>query len=210
MTSSTPTPPRIATNARLQSDASIADQIRCILTDVDGVLTDGRIQYAADAGRVCHEIKSFHARDGLGIKLWMKSGFHFGIITARKSKLVAHRAKELGIEHVAQAAGDKWTAAQSMIQSMGVDAKQVAYIGDDLPDLCVMRRVGLAIAPDDAATDARDAAHWTTRARGGEGVVREVVERLLRARHVWQERVAEIETGPVSSSVGSPSPSEGD
>lgn len=193
MTSSTPVPPRISTPDRLRSDSEIAGQIRCILSDVDGVLTDGRIQYAADAGRVCHEMKSFHARDGLGIKLWMKSGFQFGIITARKSKLVAHRANELGIDHVAQAAGDKWTAAQAMMKSMGVTADQVAYIGDDLPDLCVMRKVGLAIAPDDAATDTREAAHWTTHARGGEGVVREVVERLLRAGHVWHKRVAEVE-----------------
>ena len=190
---------------RLRSDLDWAAQIRCILTDVDGVLTDGQIQYAADAGRICHELKSFHVRDGLGIKLWMKSGFQFGIITARQSKLVAHRAKELGVQHIVQAADDKWTAAQTMMKAMGVSADQVAYIGDDLPDLCVMRNVGLAISPDDAATDAREAAHWTTHALGGRGVVREVVERLMRAGQTWHQRVAELETGrstPPSSSEG--------
>lgn len=190
---------------RLRSDLDWATQICCILTDVDGVLTDGRIQYAADEGRVCHELKSFHVRDGLGIKLWMKSGFQFGIITARQSKLVAHRAKELGVQHFVQAANNKWTAAQTMMKSMGVSSDQVAYIGDDIPDLCVMRNVGLAIAPDDAATDAREAAHWTTSAVGGQGVVREVIERLMRAGQTWHQRVAELEADratPQSSSEG--------
>ncbi|TWU03714.1 3-deoxy-D-manno-octulosonate 8-phosphate phosphatase KdsC [Neorhodopirellula pilleata] len=191
---------------RLRSDLDWASQIRCILTDVDGVLTDGRIQYAADAGRVCHELKSFHVRDGLGIKLWMMGGFHFGIITARQSKLVAHRAKELGIQHLVQAAGNKWMAAQTMMKAMGVSAEQVAYIGDDLPDLCVMRKVGLAIAPDDAATDAREAAHWTTSSLGGQGVVREVIERLMRGGQTWHQRVAELEADPVTPQ----SSSEGD
>jgi 3-deoxy-D-manno-octulosonate 8-phosphate phosphatase (KDO 8-P phosphatase) len=162
------------------------------VSDVDGVLTDGRIHYSADAGRVSHEMKSLHARAGLGIKFWMRSGFPFGIITARQSKLVTHRAKELGIQHVVQAASDKWAAAQEMMQDMGVTADQVCYIGDDIPDLCVMQHVGLAVAPDDAATDAREAAHWITRSRGGEGVIREVTERLLRAGKHWQDRLSEL------------------
>lgn len=177
---------------RLRSDLEFAGLIRCILSDVDGVLTDGRIQYSADAGRVSHELKSFHARDGLGIKFWMRSGFAFGIITARQSKLVAHRANELGIEHVVQGATNKWAAATEMMTAIGVTAEQVCYIGDDVPDLCVMQRVGLAVAPDDAATDAREAAHWITRSHGGEGVVREVVERLLRAGKHWSARLEEL------------------
>ncbi|SMP46808.1 3-deoxy-D-manno-octulosonate 8-phosphate phosphatase (KDO 8-P phosphatase) [Neorhodopirellula lusitana] len=183
MTSSLPA------SARLRSDAEIAGQIRCILSDVDGVLSDGRIVYAADSEGVRHELKSFHVRDGLGIKLWMRSGFDFGIITARESQVVAHRAKELGITNIAQASGDKWTTAQTMMKSFGVTPDQVCYIGDDLPDLPVMRKVGLAVAPDDGATDAREMAHWITRSAGGEGVLREVVERLLRATGQWNQHI---------------------
>ncbi|MCM2373215.1 KdsC family phosphatase [Aporhodopirellula aestuarii] len=175
--------------SRLRSDAEIAADIQCILTDVDGVLTDGKITYSVEKNGDCRETKSFHVRDGLGIKLWMKSGFHFGIITARTSPLVAHRAAELGIEHVSQGASDKWLAAQAMMKSMGVKPQQVCYIGDDLPDICVMRQVALAAAPDDAATDAREFAHWTMRAHGGQGVIRELIERLLRGGDRWNEHL---------------------
>lgn len=178
---------------RLRSDAEIAAEITCILSDVDGVMTDGRITYLADEQGTRCEVKSFHARDGLGIKLWMRSGFHFGIITARSSPVVAHRAAELGIEHIDQGVRDKWLAATAMIAAMGVLPQQVCYIGDDLPDMTVMRRVGLAAAPDDAVTDVREAAHWTLRARGGEGALRELIERLLRGGDRWREHLAKEE-----------------
>ncbi|TWT74009.1 KdsC family phosphatase [Allorhodopirellula solitaria] len=178
---------------RLHSDAEFAAGITCILSDVDGVMTDGRITYLTAEDAPCRELKSFHVRDGLGIKLWMRSEFHFGIITARSSELVAHRAAELGIAHVCQGASDKWVAAQSMMDAMGVRPEQVCYIGDDLPDIKVMRRVGLAAAPDDAATDARESAHWTLRARGGEGALRELIERLLRGGDRWREHLAKEE-----------------
>lgn len=193
---------------RLCSDLQFANQIRCILSDVDGVLTDGRILYSADAGRVSHELKAFHARDGLGIKFWMRSGFAFGIITARQSKIVSHRASELGIKNVFQGASDKWASALEMMSTLGVTAEQVCYIGDDVPDVCVMRQVGLAVAPDDAATDAREAAHWITRSCGGEGVVREVTERLLRAGNHWKARLSEMNA--VTGSSEPKQPAEGD
>ncbi|TWU16764.1 KdsC family phosphatase [Allorhodopirellula heiligendammensis] len=183
----------IPTSHRLRSDAEIAAEITCILSDVDGVMTDGRITYLTDEQGTCRESKSFHARDGLGIKLWMRSGFHFGIITARSSEMVAHRAAELGIEHVGQGANDKWVAAATMLQTMGVEPQNVCYIGDDLPDMKVMQRVGLAAAPDDAVTDVREAAHWTLRARGGEGAVRELIERLLRGGDRWREHLTKEE-----------------
>lgn len=192
MTSSETIPDDASSSTRLCSDLEFASRIRCVLSDVDGVLTDGRIHYSADAGRVSHELKAFHARDGLGIKFWMRSGFEFGIITARQSKIVSHRASELGIENVSQGASDKWTAALEMMSTLGVSAEQVCYIGDDVPDICVMRQVGLAVAPDDASTDAREAAQWITRSRGGEGVVREVTERLLRAGMHWKARLSEM------------------
>lgn len=169
----------------LLSDAEIAAPIRCILSDVDGVMTDGRIVYD-NAGI---ETKRFHVRDGVGIKLWMRSGFHFGILTARTSEIVRHRAQELGIPHVRQGFEDKWPAAQEMISVIECDLEEVCYIGDDLPDIPVMKRVGLAAAPEDAAVDARAAAHWTLRSRGGEGALRELTERLLRGKQRWEEHV---------------------
>ncbi|MGB7347819.1 MAG: HAD-IIIA family hydrolase [Pirellulaceae bacterium] len=171
--------------ALLRSDADIAASITCIISDVDGVLTDGRIIY--DAKGV--ESKQFHVRDGLGIKLWMKSGFEFGILTSRQSNIVEKRAAELGIQHVAQGHANKVPAAQSMLDSIGCRPDQVCYIGDDLPDVPIMKSVGLAVAPADAANDARDNAHWILQSSGGQGAVRELVERLLRAQNKWEAHV---------------------
>lgn len=170
---------------RLQNDAQIAAPITCILSDVDGVMTDGRIIYDS-AGA---ETKQFHVRDGLGIKLWMNSGYHFGIITSRQSEVVSRRAAELSIPHVAQGKKDKLPSAEQMMSAMGCEPQQVCYIGDDLPDVPVMERVGLAVAPADAALDARNAAHWILAAEGGMGAVRELIERLLRAKQRWEEHL---------------------
>lgn len=171
--------------ALLRSDSDVAKAITCIVSDVDGVMTDGRIIYD-NAGM---ETKRFHVHDGLGVKLWMKSGFGFGILTARTSKIVQHRAAELGIEQVRQGYEEKGNAAIEMMAALGCTPQQVCYIGDDLPDIAVMKMVGLAVAPADAASDARDAAHWILRNRGGEGVLRELIERLLRAKHRWEEHL---------------------
>ena len=162
-------------------DEPIAKPIRCILSDVDGVMTDGRIIYDS-AGE---ETKQFHVRDGLGIKLWMRAGFSFCIITARNSPMVERRAAELGIDRVVQGTGDKLKSAMEIVAELGCDLSSVCYIGDDLPDLAVMRRVALAVAPADAAEDARESAHWVLQRAGGHGAVRETVERLLRAKSVW-------------------------
>ncbi|MEM6777908.1 MAG: HAD-IIIA family hydrolase [Planctomycetota bacterium] len=167
------------------ADAQIATSIRGILSDVDGVLSDGLITYDA-AG---NETKSFHARDGLGIKLWMQEGLHFGIITARQSEIVSRRAQELGISDVDQGQRDKWAAAKSRIESWGLRPQEVAYIGDDLPDLVVMRRIGLAVAPADAAADVCAAADWVLQTPGGRGAVRELIERLMRSCQVWEPHV---------------------
>lgn len=162
-------------------DASLSMPIRCILTDVDGVLTDGRIIYDS-AG---NETKRFHVRDGLGIKVWMQAGGHFGIVTARTSPMVDRRAAELGITRVSQGRRDKWPAALDMMATMGVTADEVCYVGDDLPDLDVMHNVALSAAPADAAQDVREAATWVMQQRGGDGVLRELVERLMRATGRW-------------------------
>lgn len=171
--------------AILRPDSEIAKPIRCILSDVDGVMTDGRIIYDDAAA----ETKRFHVRDGLGIKLWMASGYHFGILTARNSPVVARRAAELGIAAVEQGYEDKAPAARRMIQSFGCQPHEVCYIGDDLPDIAVMHEVGLAVAPADAATDALHAANWILHQRGGDGALRELIERLLRAKQRWEEHL---------------------
>lgn len=165
----------------LTTDKTIAQPIRCILSDVDGVMTDGRITYDS-AGA---ETKQFHARDGLGIKLWMQAGFRFGIITARDSPMVDRRGRELGIDHVSQGSGDKLERAVKIVAQWGCELSSVCYIGDDLPDVPVMKQVGLAVAPADAATDALDSADWVLKNLGGHGAVRETIERLLHSKDLW-------------------------
>ncbi|MCC9654821.1 HAD-IIIA family hydrolase [Rhodopirellula sp. JC737] len=165
----------------LFSDREVAGKIQCILSDVDGVLSDGKLYYDSTGA----ETKTFHVRDGYGIKAWMNAGLHFGIITARHSDALSRRAKELGIHHVVQNSSDKWATATEMMSAMGVTPEQVCYIGDDVPDIAVMHRVALAAAPDDASIDAREAAHWITRLPGGTGAVRELIERLMRAADRW-------------------------
>ncbi len=166
-------------------DADVASQINCIISDVDGVMTDGQIVF--DSHGV--ETKRFHVRDGLGIKLWMQSGFAFAILTARTSPIVASRATELGIYLVRQGCTDKLAAANEIFELVGCTAQQVCYVGDDLPHIAVVRTVGLSVAPADAATDTRTAANWITRCEGGTGVLREVTERLLRAKNRWEEHL---------------------
>jgi YrbI family 3-deoxy-D-manno-octulosonate 8-phosphate phosphatase len=171
--------------ASLLPDTEIAAPITCILSDVDGVMTDGLIIY--DNNGV--ETKRFHARDGLAIKLWMKSGFQFGILTSRESRIVAQRGAELGIEQIQQGCEQKLPCAESMIAQIGCAASRVCYVGDDVPDIAVMKHVALAVAPADAASDARAAAHWILQSAGGQGAIREVVERLLRAKQRWEEHL---------------------
>jgi len=163
-------------------DRNAALPITCIITDVDGVMTDGRIIYDG-AGL---ETKQFHVRDGLGIKLWIQAGFQFGILTSRQSDIVAQRANELGIEHVQQGVTSKLPVAEKMFSDIGCDPHQVCYIGDDLPDLPVMNRVGLSVTPADGAIDVSAAADWVLDSRGGEGVLRELIERLLRSKERWE------------------------
>jgi len=167
----------------VETDITIAEPIQLILSDVDGVMTDGRIIY--DNAGV--ETKVFHVRDGLGIKLWQKSGFAFGIITSRNSQIVRVRAAELGITHVRQGFDEKLPAAIDVMKQCGVEPSQVCYIGDDLPDLAVMRHVALGVAPADASPEVRQAAKWVLRSSGGAGCVRELVERLLKSKSRWEE-----------------------
>jgi len=155
-----------------------AARIKLALFDVDGVLTDGRLCYTDD-GR---ELKSFHVHDGLGLKRLMANGIEVGIITARLSHTVTERTAELGIAHVYQDQSDKLACYEQLIHAMGLAPEQTCYCGDDLQDLKVMARVGLAVAVANAHPWVRERAHWRTRQHGGDGAVREVCDLLLAAQ----------------------------
>ena len=159
--------------------------IELILSDVDGVMTDGGIIY--DTHGV--EIKRFQVRDGLGIKLWQKAGFRFGILTSRSSQSVRLRAAELGVDLLRQGCEEKLPAAQQIMQELRLKPAQVCYIGDDLPDLAVMRQVGYPVAVADAVAEVRAAAAVVTIQGGGFGAVRETVETILKAKGIWDDLI---------------------
>jgi 3-deoxy-D-manno-octulosonate 8-phosphate phosphatase (KDO 8-P phosphatase) len=163
-------------------------RIRLLLLDVDGVLTDGRIVYT-DAGQ---EIKAFHVRDGSGLKFWQRGGGRVAILSGRSSSAVGRRGVELGIDPVVQGADEKLPALRRILSETGLRADQVCAVGDDLPDLPVLTRCGLAAAVADAAPEVRAVAHFVTTAPGGRGAVREVVEWLMRAQGTWDPVVARL------------------
>lgn len=157
--------------------------IRLIISDVDGVLTDGAIVY----NNQCIESKSFHVRDGMGIKLWQKAGHKFGVITARTSQLVKMRMSEIGVEIVRQGVDDKLPAAIQMVNELGYSLDETCYVGDDLPDLRLLGKVRLAVSVADGADDVRSAAHMVTKSPGGRGAVRELIEAILKSQKRWDE-----------------------
>ena len=155
-----------------------ARAVRLLALDVDGVLTDGRITYS-DRGE---ELKSFNIKDGLGIKLLQRAGVEIAIITGRSSRIVARRARELGIETIVQGREDKLVALQELCRTRGVDLDACAYMGDDLPDAAAIAAAGLGLTVADAAPRVRAIADWCASRRGGDGAVREACEALLAAR----------------------------
>ncbi|MBK7393115.1 MAG: HAD hydrolase family protein [Chloracidobacterium sp.] len=155
-----------------------AKQIKLLIMDCDGVLTDGRLYFSA-AGE---ELKVFHARDGQGIVEWHKAGFRSGIISGRNSPIVEMRAKQLGIEFVFQGRKEKVSALNEMILEAGVLREETAFVGDDTPDAEVFPFVGLAVAVGDAHDAVKSTAHHITVLDGGRGAVREVIDMLLDAR----------------------------
>lgn len=157
-------------------------KIRLLLLDVDGVMTDGRIIF--DSNGV--ESKFFNVKDGHGIKMLQRAGIRVGIITGRQSAVVDRRAQELGIELVYQGAKDKLVPFLEILQKTGLTAEQIAYLGDDLPDLPVLRRVGFAATVADALDDVKPCAHYITRCSGGRGAVREVCDLLLKETGRWE------------------------
>ncbi|NLX17659.1 MAG: HAD hydrolase family protein [Desulfobulbus sp.] len=155
-----------------------ARQVRLLLLDVDGVLTDGRITYIS--GHV--EAKSFHTQDGLGIKLLQDSGVAVGIITARSSEAVERRARDLQLAHVFQGQRDKLTVYETILRETGLRPPQTAYMGDDLLDLPVLNRVGLAAAPADAVAEIQQRVHYVTTRGGGGGAVRELCDLIMESQ----------------------------
>ena len=168
--------------------------IEVLVLDVDGVLTDGSIIYS-DNGV---EWKVFHVRDGSGLKLWHKAGKRSAVISGRSSRVVDVRAEELGISLVLQGVIDKAPAYQRVLRESNVRPEQVCFVGDDIPDLSILSNCGLAVAVADACSEARAAAQYVTRARGGRGAVRETVELILRSQDRWQGVVESFRNHQVS------------
>lgn len=159
------------------------ENIRLLLLDVDGVMTDGGIAY--DNNGI--ETKCFHVRDGHGLKLLQRAGIEVGIITGRESAIVEHRAAELGIMRVFQGAKNKLDPYEQILADTGYADHQVAYVGDDLVDLPILRRVGFAVAVADAINELHPWVDYITRTPGGRGAVREVCDLILKQSGKWEQ-----------------------
>ena len=163
-----------------------AARVRLILFDVDGVLTDGTLLLHADGS----ESKVFDIKDGTGIVWAQRLGLTVGLLSARSSAATTQRAAQLGITLVHQGVGSKLETFEQIIASLMMDEDTVAYMGDDILDLPVLARVGLAAAPADAVEDVRSRVHWVARAKGGAGAARELIELILRAQGLWDSVLA--------------------
>ena len=177
---------------------SAADKIRLIVSDVDGVWTDGRIIYTSSG----NEIKEFNVRDGLAVKLAQRVGITVALLTSRRSASLEKRAMELGITELRQGAANKLEQTERLAQKLALPFDNILYAGDDLPDLAPMTRVAISAAPSDAAAEVLAAATWTLQSQGGRGAFREIVERLLRERGDWDHLIREFISGrPEASSI---------
>jgi len=159
--------------------------IKVLILDVDGVLTDGQIIYHDDG----HEIKIFHVRDGLGLRLLQHAGIDVAIATGRSTPALQHRCKNLGVKLIFDGLRQKSTVLKHISKATGATPREMLFMGDDLPDLRLMARVGVAVAVADAHAKVLQAADIVTVASGGRGAVREVCEALLKARGVWETLV---------------------
>jgi len=171
----------------------IADRcqpIELILSDVDGVLTDGTVIFNNQG----IETKRFHIRDGSGIKLWQRAGYRFGVVTGRSSHIVEVRCAELGVEIIRQGMERKTAVVGEIARDLGLSLERVCYIGDDLPDLAVLKQVGLAVAVADACAEVRQAAHYVTTLPGGCGAVRETIEFVLKSQGRWDDLIQGYES----------------
>ncbi len=161
-------------------------KIKLLLLDVDGVLTDGRLFF----GNTSKEIKAFNTLDGHGIKMLQKTGVKVGIITGRTSNIVARRANDLGITPLIQGREDKWQALTEFLQDQSFTFDEIAYMGDDWPDLSVMTRVGLALSVPNGHFSVKERAHWVSANRGGEGAVREACDLIMQAQGTFNSALS--------------------
>ncbi len=166
-----------------------ARKIRLLLADCDGVLTDGSLYYTADGKRVFETTKVFHIHDGQGFRLAREAGLKIGIISGRASPALAARAAEMQIDHLYHGISDKLAVYEQIKTAEGMADEQIAYIGDDLPDLGPMGRAGLSIAVADAVAEIRQCAHFSTKNCGGRGAVREAIELILKSQGKWDELI---------------------
>ncbi|HUO25200.1 MAG TPA: HAD hydrolase family protein [Candidatus Aquilonibacter sp.] len=173
-------PPRLRTRAA---------QIKVLLMDVDGTMTDGSVTLLSQSDGTALEIKTFDAHDGQGLTLAQTAGLRTGCITGRESPALLRRAQEMKMEFVYMKQPLKMPAYEDILRKAEVGDSAVAYIGDDLPDIPVMRRAGLAVAVGDAVPEVKRAAHYTTRALAGHGAIREAVELVLKCKGIWEEMI---------------------
>ena len=169
-------------NKRLTSRAQ---RVRLAIFDVDGVLTDGTIQLSARG----EEAKAFNILDGLGFKMLADSGVQLALLSGRKSEIVRLRAKETGVTHLLQGIGDKLAAYEKLLRKLGIAESECSFMGDDLPDIPVLRRCGLALSVPNAAKIVREQAHYVTEKAGGHGAGREACELLMRAQGTLDQQM---------------------
>jgi 3-deoxy-D-manno-octulosonate 8-phosphate phosphatase (KDO 8-P phosphatase) len=166
-----------------------AAQIQLLLMDVDGTMTDGSVTLLSQPDGTALEIKTFDAHDGQGLTLAQTAGLRTGCITGRESAALLRRAHEMKMEFIYMKQPVKMPAYEEILAKAGVEDCAVAYLGDDLPDIPLMRRVGLAVAVGDAMPEVKKAAHYTTKALAGHGAVREAVELILKSKGIWAEMI---------------------
>lgn len=162
-------------------DESIFKKVKMLLLDVDGVLTEGEIIYGSDT-----EIKKFSVKDGLGIRLLITSGIKVGIVTARKSEALLKRCKDLGIETLFDGVSDKGKVLEKICSDTGILPDEIAFMGDDLPDIPLLKRVGIPLTVADASDDVKKMVSATSTKNGGKGAVREICEAILKSQGLWE------------------------
>lgn len=166
-----------------------AAKIQVLLMDVDGTMTDGGVALLSQPDGTALEIKTFDAHDGQGLSLAHTAGIRTGCITGRESPALLRRAHEMKMEFIYMKQPLKIPAYEEILRKTGVAENAVAYVGDDLPDLPIMRRVGLAVAVGDATPEVKKAAHYTTKALAGRGAIREAIEVILKSKGIWEEMI---------------------
>ena len=166
-----------------------AARIELLLMDVDGTMTDGSVTLFSQTEEIALEIKTFDAHDGQGLTLAHTAGLRTGCITGRQSSALLRRAREVNMDFIYMKQPLKMPAYEEILRKAGVQDSSVAYVGDDLPDLPIMRRAGLAVAVGNAVAEVKKAAHYITTARAGRGAIRETVELILKSKGIWEAMI---------------------